>query len=415
MLSSICFAQKRNYALNGSFENITDCPNREGQIENAKYFDRWGSVDLFSVCGIDGLGIPDNSLGEQFSADGNSMAGMIVTTQGWSYYEYLVGRLDSGNMVDGQEYCLSMKVSLAEESPYSVDQMAFFFSGYRRPETFYNQNGAYRFTIYPWRNFNDYYNGISNSSYKRGSNSYLTTLGLDADMRDKKSWVTIKNSIIYQKEHDVYFWIGGNSLKIPNVTLENDNQYIFNPDRTVYYYLDDIQVTKQINDTILLNPVLSVDCEKYEYKVTLPVNHDNVVCYQDSQEIDVFIGNVATFRQDTKFENVSILCSNRDNCDEVLYKLNNPTNFGETSFFRFFPNPASKNVQFNLFGNGDSDKFEVLIYDSQGKVIKHNSRKLASGPNFIIYDVSDLSTAVYMFQVITNECSFTEKIVIKSQ
>ena len=123
----LSFGQKTNLAINGSFEDIKDCPSRQGNFDLVRDAFWWGSVDLFSVCGELEFSVPGNALGRQWPADGYSMAGMIVTTQGYWYYEFLAGQMGTGHMIDGQGYCLSVKVLLAEESPYSINQLAFFF------------------------------------------------------------------------------------------------------------------------------------------------------------------------------------------------------------------------------------------------------------------------------------------------
>ena len=118
-----------NYALNGSFEDISKCPNGEGEIINAKYyFQSIGTTtDLFARCGSPEVGVPKNRLGTMNAYHGNNMAGIMATTKGYSYYDYIIGTLDYKNMIPGQSYCVSMKVSLAWQSPWAIDQLAIYF------------------------------------------------------------------------------------------------------------------------------------------------------------------------------------------------------------------------------------------------------------------------------------------------
>ncbi len=74
-----------NYALNGSFEDISNCPDGEGDIVNAKYyFQSIGtSTDLFARCGSSDVGVPKNRVGVMNTYKGNNMAGIMATTKGY--------------------------------------------------------------------------------------------------------------------------------------------------------------------------------------------------------------------------------------------------------------------------------------------------------------------------------------------
>jgi len=113
----------RNYALNGSFEDIFKCPDSEGDIAMAKnYFQSIGTTtDLFARCGSQDVGVPKNRLGVMNAYKGDNMAGIMATTKGYGYYDYIIGTLDYENMKLGQNYCVSMKVSLAYQSPWALD------------------------------------------------------------------------------------------------------------------------------------------------------------------------------------------------------------------------------------------------------------------------------------------------------
>ena len=286
--------QSPNFAKNGSFEEFIECPNAEGQLENALYFHRvmGTSPDLFTTCGNNGLGIPNNALGEQQAYEGNAMGGIIATTKGYSWYEYIVGTLDTSNMVHGKEYCLSAKISLADYSPYSLDQLAFFFSPYEDLQVIRNAQGYYQRTIYPM--------------FLNWEKKPLMPLGEDQDLVSTDKWMTVKNTITFDKHNDFYFWIGANTQVLKKTTLQNSNQHIFNPDRTVYYYIDDIQITVAKQDTMVIIPELYVDCDQSQYVVTLPESYDVVECFLDSTPISAFKNNIGYFSLTTDLSRIVI-------------------------------------------------------------------------------------------------------------
>jgi hypothetical protein len=409
----LTFGQKVNMALNGSCESISDCPSGQGDIDLAYDFYRYGSVDLFSVCGERDFGVPENALGNQWSADGYSMAGMIVSTNGYWYYEYLIGTLDTSKMIDGEEYCLSVKVSLAENSPYSINQLAFFFSEFRATKALYNDNGFTRRVILPMLNYDDRYNNPPGGRYSSGSNSYITPLTISPSSPNNSGWVTIKNTIVYQKEHDYYFWIGGNSRESSVFKLENDNQNVFNPDRTAYYYLDDIKITKVESDTQSLTPKLYADCDKVEYVIDILGDFENTVCYSDSQVLNVLVGNRASFPLNTAFENIRIEAGYSEYCDKIIYTVKPPSEkLKESVLNTIYPNPTSETVKYNTVSQKDNHPIVVEVIDAAGKQVKEMKYTLQRGLNTLTLKVSDLSAGLYLFNFVNTECPSVQKVVI---
>jgi uncharacterized FlaG/YvyC family protein len=412
----LTFGQKINLAKNGSLEYLSECPTKQGNLNLAYDFYKYGSADVFSVCGDKDFGVPNNALGTQWSADGYSMAGIIVTTKGYWYYEYIIGTLDTANMIDGEEYCLSVKVSLAENSPYSTNQLAFFFSEYTGYKLFYNENGFYRHTIYPMLNYGNRYNNPNYGKYSSGFDSYITPLTADAEqMRDKNSWITLKNTIKYQKDHDFYFWIGGNSSDSSILTLENENQHIFNPDRTVYYYIDDIQITKVQHDTQYIQPQLVSTCNQAEYIVDLTDSLQNVVCYADSQSIPVLAGNRVIFPTGTDFSNVYIQAEYNDYCDTKLYRMVPPEEqINQKVLNQIYPNPGKQVLSYNVISGNENDQLEIDIYDATGKLVETINSILKTGLNELKFDVSDYSSGMYIFKIKDANCPTNQKVIIRN-
>lgn len=224
-----------NYALNGSFEDITNCPDGEGDIVNAKYyFQSIGtSTDLFARCGSSDVGVPKNRVGVMNTYKGNNMAGIMATTKGYRYYDYIIGTLDYKNMIPGQSYCVSMKISLAYQSPWALDQLAVSFCDSNSWEVIqYYPNGQ----IF-------HYNPLLSRDYPS------TALGLGQDLSVREKWINVKGIITYTKGMK-YFWIGANHKAPKSLTPVNDVQQVFNPDRTVYYYIDDIKIVESASDSM---------------------------------------------------------------------------------------------------------------------------------------------------------------------
>ncbi len=400
-----CFAytQVPNYALNGSFEDVYTCPFKEGQIElEPHYYSSLAkTIDLFSTCGINGLGLPDNSLGSQLPAHGNLIAGIIATTKGYGFYDHITGTLDTVNMKDSQEYCLSVKVSLAENSPYIANQFAFFFSPHKNFYYYSSSNYPY----YP-------------HSYYDPRTGYETTniplLG-DINLSDTKNWMLLKNKTTFYKGIESYFWIGNNRFA-PAVTRKNNTtQRVFNPDRTAYYYIDDIIISEVNNDTIEVNPKLKMDCFEPKMVVDLPDDPDTIICYYDDTKLDVFSGNRGVFDLNTDFSRITVQGIFRHKCDVNNYKITS-SGFSniQSELFSLYPNPATGKLYYTLLADSSIQDFRTSVYDSKGKLIKIIVKQVNYGINTIEYDISDLETAIYYFKVELEYCNETIKVMINN-
>ncbi len=114
-LFSIC-VRAQNLVPNPSFEDTVFCPTGLSEI----YFsDGWTSftesVDFFSACGNSTTGVPENALGYQLAASGQSYAGLIVCgpLASVNAREFAgIEMLDSLQI--GQKYYASLKVVLSD-------------------------------------------------------------------------------------------------------------------------------------------------------------------------------------------------------------------------------------------------------------------------------------------------------------
>ena len=141
------FAFSQNLVINPSFEStVNGCAGFPFPVEGFTDLNDWdnansnapgdscSSPDLFSTCnaGITGiLGVPDNALGYQNARTGNKYAGIINYSAPFGfndqYREYIQGHTTSA-LVAGQTYCVSMFVSLANDSPWASNNMGVYFS-----------------------------------------------------------------------------------------------------------------------------------------------------------------------------------------------------------------------------------------------------------------------------------------------
>lgn len=144
--SLITFSLFGQATTNGSFENPTSpCPAGISTLSNATGWtdpyinpptpgDTCSTSDLFNSCGIAGIvGVPNNLAGTEPAHTGDGYAGILVyevipilgTDDGWR--EYVQNQL-TAPLVAGQDYCLSVWVSLADQSTYAISNFGVAFT-----------------------------------------------------------------------------------------------------------------------------------------------------------------------------------------------------------------------------------------------------------------------------------------------
>lgn len=109
----------QNLVPNWSFEEISSCPEDQGEIEKAigwLTFRGTGSCELYQVCGEpDTCGVPLNMYGEQWPSHGIAYAGVHTFSDddGWPWYtREWIGIALTEPLVIGANYYASVKVSL---------------------------------------------------------------------------------------------------------------------------------------------------------------------------------------------------------------------------------------------------------------------------------------------------------------
>lgn len=201
------FGFGQNLVLNGGFENITNCPTALDQLELASEVSVInGTPDLFA-CTSEIAGSPLNCVGNQIAYEGDNYAGFVLRDWDVTYTEVLSMKL-SENLIQGESYKVSFKVSLSETSIGGSGGIAVDFDG-----SISNAMGTYmRSSVF-----------ISNPA-----------------IIQKNEWTEI--SFCYsptdfgQSHMLIGYHRGGESIAV-----EGDVSQC-NPGEFIYYYIDDVQV-----------------------------------------------------------------------------------------------------------------------------------------------------------------------------
>ncbi len=145
ILSLISLTVFGQATTNGSFENPTSpCPAALSALSNATGWsdpyinppnpgDTCSTSDIYNSCDLTGfLSVPGNLAGNEPAHTGNGYAGIlvyevapIIGDQGWR--EYVQNQL-TAPLVAGETYCLSVWVSLADQSTYAISNFGVKFT-----------------------------------------------------------------------------------------------------------------------------------------------------------------------------------------------------------------------------------------------------------------------------------------------
>ncbi|MBX2947663.1 MAG: gliding motility-associated C-terminal domain-containing protein [Crocinitomicaceae bacterium] len=137
----------QNLVVNPSFEiTNTNCSGFGGEGFRQDLNPSWdnansnipgdscSSPDLFSACNPIATGMPDATafgIGWQYSRTGTRHAGLIAYSAPFgfadNYREYIQGHT-TAPLVAGQTYCVSFYISLADGSPWGVENIGVYFS-----------------------------------------------------------------------------------------------------------------------------------------------------------------------------------------------------------------------------------------------------------------------------------------------
>jgi hypothetical protein len=220
----------QNLVVNPSFEQTaSNCANFGGEGFRSDLSATWNnansnipgdscsSPDLFAPCNVVfGIGVtamPDNELGWQNARTGQRYVGIITHDPLSNYREYIQGRT-SAPMTAGQQYCVSMFVSKADDVPYATNNMGVYFSN-----TEYLRDACTQGSLIPVTPQLNY---------------------TCAPITDTLNWVRLQWS--YTATGGEQYFVIGNFYNNANTTIVNTgNGSLLNP--YAYYYIDDVSIT----------------------------------------------------------------------------------------------------------------------------------------------------------------------------
>lgn len=131
-----CFAQE-NMIRNGSFEDLTKCPDGSYGFPAKNWFVLQGTPDLFAACAprSSALAVPANFNGTRSTFAGYNYAGIFLVFVAKSYNEkncYLVSESISTHLTKalkaGRHYKISFVLSLADSAVFRTDSLFCSFS-----------------------------------------------------------------------------------------------------------------------------------------------------------------------------------------------------------------------------------------------------------------------------------------------
>lgn len=223
LICGLCFGQ--NLVPNPSFENNSGCPFLINDITH--FANNWvvydPTPDYFNTCSTEpGLGVPANHAGWQYPASGDAYCG------GFVYIEPGVGPVNNREaigtqlitpMVVGQKYYVSLKVSLANSSRYSINNVGLLFTS--RPYCeIYNP---------PPSNCTSPSVPISTPNF---AHVYTSTV-----ISDTLNWTTITGTLVADSAYSYVAW--GNFFS-DSLTIAIDRGGI---GHLTYFYVDDVCVS----------------------------------------------------------------------------------------------------------------------------------------------------------------------------
>jgi len=228
MLLSIS-ASAQNLVVNPSFEQTaSNCANFGGEGFRTDLDGTWNnansnvagdscsSPDLFAPCntvfGISVTGMPNNELGWQYARTGQRYVGIITYSLGSNYREYIQGRT-SAPLQAGQQYCVSMFVSKADNVPYATNNMGIYFSNNE-----YLRDACVDGSLIPVTPHLNY---------------------TCAPITDTLNWVRLQWN--YTATGGERYFVIGNFYTNANSIIQNTGPSSLNP--YAYYYIDDVSIT----------------------------------------------------------------------------------------------------------------------------------------------------------------------------
>lgn len=219
----------QNLVVNPSFElTSSNCSNIGGEGYTTDLLnwddansgaDSCSSPDLFSACNIimgmpTPINMPNSVLGYQYSRTGTRHAGIILHEALDQYREYIEG-MTSSPLVAGQQYCVSMYVSLANNVQFACNNIGVKF-----------------------------YNSLFQRNACPGTSNSLISLTPDLNytctpIMDTMNWVRLEWTYT-AVGGESYFVIGNFYNNAGTTIVTNPGGSLMNP--YAYYYIDDVSI-----------------------------------------------------------------------------------------------------------------------------------------------------------------------------
>ncbi|UPT65383.1 MAG: T9SS type A sorting domain-containing protein [Sphingobacteriales bacterium JAD_PAG50586_3] len=223
-----------NLVPNGSFEIYSECPDNEGQINNAiNWYDVWaaGGADYFNACSINSQSTqPNNIWGFQYPKSGNAYAGLGIFAVNTISQENIIIKLEE-ELLENNNYCIEFYISLSDNSSYYTNKLGIYFSSdsidsNTNDFTFFEPqfiNTASLFDTIGWVKISGQYTAVGGEKFITIGNfntlSYLDTvfIGYTPDISYELCYYYIDDVSVYCCDSSVCQPFVGNSATIyPN-------------------------------------------------------------------------------------------------------------------------------------------------------------------------------------------------------
>ena len=260
-------SHSQNLIKNSSFESYNVCPVFTGQVRNVKFWDAYQTADYFNGCSERiNCSVPYNSFGTQLAKTGKGYIGIYpyinsCPTCREYVYTTLIKELEKDTL-----YYAEMSVSLADYSTGAINSLGMFFSD-SIPQSMI-------ITKSMWKKNNlkigDYKLYVQKLSHKIFNNTPQVCSSIY--LSDALNWVTISGTF-KAKGGEKSLIIGNFSdfMETDVINLKGSNKKL-----KIYYYIDDIYVSKFSDYNKLINNQKSFK-DYLDTSISLSINESYVI------------------------------------------------------------------------------------------------------------------------------------------
>lgn len=389
LLNSQIILAQINLVPNYSFENFSQCPNWDNQVNYSTGWENFGGTpDYFNSCNSSGVSVPENGAGFQYSSSGNAYCGFFAypyTLGGGNpnIREHIAAQLNQP-LVVGTKYCASIKVS----SAFKANNVNCGCN-----------NVGIKFSTVSYQN---YAGNVNTPSPAVNNFAHIYSPSI---ISDTLNWTAIEGTFTADSAYT--YIIIGNFFDINNTdTLIMDSSNYCK----AYYYIDDVVVYECDCDTTppLAKFNYSIDSFTVNFNDLSSVTTNNWQWNFGDENTDTVQNPVHTY--DSAGTYIVTLVSCYDFCCDTFSVQVAVNNVGIDEFqisdykLRIYPNPASGSVTVTAEG-GD----KVIVTDLAGRKI--NELKISEGQ--IKINTDQLSIGVYFISLYNkNNLLLTDKFFV---